>query len=180
MHVAGYAPASGVQYPEGDYGLGMMQVAQLIKAEVGLEVACVDIGGWDTHANQAAELAARLTEFGQGLAALYHDLGDRARDVTIVTMSEFGRRVAENGSAGTDHGHANAMFLIGGGVTGKTVHGEWPGLARERLHGPGDLTLTTDYRDVLIEILAKRLGNPDPAAMFPGFAANVRGVVSAR
>lgn len=180
VNVAGYTPAKGAQYPEGDFGMGLMQVAQLIKAEVGLEVACIDIGGWDTHANQADELAARLGEFGQGLAALYTDLGDRMRTVTVVTMSEFGRRVAENGSAGTDHGHANAMFVLGDGVTGGRVHGDWPGLARERLDGPGDLALTTDYRDVLSEMLAKRLGNPNPASVFPGYAAQMRGVFGER
>ncbi len=153
-----------------------MQVAQLIKADVGLEVACIDLGGWDTHANEAGMLTERLTLLGAGLAALHHDLGDRMRTVTVVTMSEFGRRVAENGSGGTDHGHANAMFVMGGGVVGKKVHGEWPGLAQERLDGPGDLVLTTDYRDVLSEMLTKRLGNDKTSDVFPGYTPQPRGV----
>ncbi len=180
LNVDNYTPANSAQYPDGDYGMGLMQVAQLIKAEVGLEVACVDIGGWDTHANEAPQLAVLLKEFGDGLAALWADLGDRMKSVTVVTMSEFGRRAAENGSGGTDHGHANAMFLMGGGVAGRKVHGDWPGLASEKLVEPGDLALTTDYRDVLGEILQKRAGNTALDQVFPGYTATLRGVVKAR
>ena len=175
-----YTPANNAQYPEGDFGRGMLQVAQLIKAEVGLEVACVDIGGWDTHANQGGaegQLADLLGELGQGLAALWADLGDRMKRVTVVTMSEFGRRAAENGSGGTDHGHANAMFLMGGGVLGGKVHGDWPGLGADKLEGPGDLALTTDYRDVLSEVLIKRLGNNAIPEIFPDYTPHLRGVL---
>lgn len=180
VNVDTYTPANQAQYPQGDFGLGMKQVAQLIKAEVGLEVACVDIGGWDTHANEGPQLSTLLKEFGDGLAALWTDLGDRMQNVTVVTMSEFGRRVAENSSGGTDHGHANAMFVLGGGVVGGKVHGDWPGLAPDKLVDPGDLALTTDYRDVLSEILQRRVGNPATSEVFPNYTANLRGVVQAR
>ena len=179
INVASYTPANQAHYPDGDFGRGMMQIARLIKADVGLEVACVDIGGWDTHAGQGGpegRLAELLAEFGQGLAAFWADVGDRMKTVTVVTMSEFGRRAAENGSGGTDHGHANAMFLLGGGIAGGKVYGDWPGLGADKLDGPGDLALTTDYRDVLSEILSKRLGNPALNDIFPGYTAKSRGV----
>ena len=136
---------------------------------------------WDTHAGQGGaegQLAGLLGELGQGLGALWADLGERMKTVTVITMSEFGRRAQENGSGGTDHGHANAMFLMGGGVVGHKVHGQWPGLSPDRLDGPGDLALTTDYRDVLSEVLAKRLGNPAIADIFPNYTPNMRGVVA--
>jgi len=182
VNVAGYTSAHAATYPEGDFGRGLMQIAQLIKAEVGLEVACVDIGGWDTHANQGGaegQLAGLLGEFGQGLAALWQDLGERMQGVTVVTMSEFGRRAAENGSRGTDHGHANAMFLIGGNVVGGKVHADWPTLAANKLVGPGDLALTTDYRDILSEVLSKRVGNAAIEEVFPGYTPTPRKVVRA-
>jgi uncharacterized protein (DUF1501 family) len=179
-----YQPAHSARYPDTEFGLGLMQVAQLIKAGVGLEVACLDIGGWDTHAHQGAahgELADLLTELAEGMAALFADLGDGMKTVTVVTMSEFGRRAQENGSGGTDHGHANAMFLMGGGVVGRQVHGNWPTLAPDKLTGPGDLAMTTDYRDVLSEVLSKRMGNTNVAAVFPGFTPTptYRGVIRA-
>ena len=104
----------------------------MIKADIGLEVAFTDIGGWDTHANQGAsrgQLANRLREFSQGIAALYQDLGDRMRNVVILTMTEFGRTIRQNGSGGTDHGHASCLFALGGPVKGGKVYGKWPGLA---------------------------------------------------
>jgi uncharacterized protein (DUF1501 family) len=178
VNVVDYKPANNAQYPEGDFGMGLMQVAQLIKAEVGLEIACVDIGGWDTHANQEGQLSNLLAEFGQGLGALWSDLGvEKMKNVTMVTMSEFGRRVNENGSGGTDHGHANAMFVIGGNVAGGKVHADWPGLSKENLDGPGDLALTTDYRDVLSEIVSKRLKNPNVGEIFPDYSPKPRGIV---
>ncbi len=184
INVNTYTPEGGAEYPETEYGLALKQVAQLTKADVGLEVACVDIGGWDTHATQGAvegELPGLLAEFANGLAALYHDLGPsgRRKRVTIVTMSEFGRRVYENGSLGTDHGHGNVMFVLGGNVNGGKVYGDWPGLAPEKLAGPGDLAITSDFRDVLGEIVQTRLGNPDHLAeIFPGYTSwNIRGVV---
>jgi uncharacterized protein (DUF1501 family) len=182
IKVADYAPANKAVYPDGSFGLGMAQIAQLIKADVGLEVACIDVGGWDTHAGEGGaegQLAGLLAEFGGTLAALATDLGDRMKSVCVVTMSEFGRRAQENGSGGTDHGHANAMFLLGGGVRGGKVHGEWPGLSPDKLSGPGDLAMTTDYRDVLGEILATRLNNPAVGEIFPGYIPKPRGVVKA-
>lgn len=173
VNVDNYAPAQSAEYPESEFGLAMVQVAQIAKAEIGLEVACVDIGGWDTHNAQggvAGQLPNLLSEFASGLSALYHDLGERAKRLTIVTMSEFGRRVQENGSGGTDHGHGNCMFVLGGGVNGGQVYGQWPGLEMDQLYGPGDLDITTDFRDVLSEVVEKRLKNPALDEIFPDYA----------
>ena len=182
LDVSNYTPANGAEYPETEYGQAMKQVAQLAKAEIGLEVACVDIGGWDTHSAEGAlegDLPRLLDEFASGLAALYHDLGEMRKRVTIVTMSEFGRRAYENGSRGTDHGHGNVMFVMGGNVNGGAVYGEWPGMAEGQLTGPGDLEITTDFRDVLGEIAQKRLANADNLEnIFPGYTDwKMRGVV---
>ena len=175
-----YRPSGGAVYPDSPYGRSLMQIAQLIKADVGVQVACADIGDWDTHADQGGvqgELASNLKEFGDGVRALYTDLSAYLGRVTIVTMSEFGRRVAENGS-GTDHGHGNAMFVLGGNVLGGRVYGSWPGLARDQLYGPGDLQVTTDFRDVIGEIVAKRLRNPAVGEVFPGYTnPRYRGLV---
>jgi len=162
----GSKSSSNVQYPGGRFGAALQQIAQMIKADVGLEVAFADVGGWDTHVNQPGPLANLLTGFGQAIAAFYEDLGDRMDDVVIVTMSEFGRTARENGNRGTDHGHANVMFVLGGPVAGGKVHGEWPGLAREQLYEGRDLALTTDFRDVLGEVVAKHLG-ANPTGVFP-------------
>jgi uncharacterized protein (DUF1501 family) len=176
---AAYHPTGGAAYPETEFGIGLRQVAMLIKAEVGLEIACLDLGGWDTHIAQGGSeglMAGLLADLGAGLAALYADLRDHADRLLVVTMSEFGRRVQENGGLGTDHGHGSMMMMIGGGVAGGRVHGQWPGLAPERLVGPGDLAVTTDYRDVLGELLQKRLNNPHLAEVFPGYAPVFREV----
>ena len=170
-----YTPSGGARYPAGKLGQSLMQIARLIKANVGLEVAFTDLGGWDHHVNEVAgrptvgQLANLLTEFGQSLAAFYADLGDRMGDVTVVSMSEFGRTAKENGTRGTDHGHANVMFAMGGGVKGGKVYGEWPGLEREQLYEQRDLNLTTDFRDVLGEIVVRHLGNRKITAVFPGY-----------
>jgi uncharacterized protein (DUF1501 family) len=170
-----YTPANGSKYPNGRFGQSLQQIARLIKGDVGLEVAFADIGGWDTHVNEVGQqpalgqLANNLTDFGQSLAAFYQDLGDRMEDVTVATMSEFGRTARENGNRGTDHGHANVMFVMGGGVRGGKVYGDWPGLADEQLYEGRDLNLTTDFRDVLGELVAKHLGNPNLKAVFPGY-----------
>ncbi|MCU0493900.1 MAG: DUF1501 domain-containing protein [Chloroflexaceae bacterium] len=177
-----YRPAPEAIYPEGEFGLGLRQVAMLAKAEVGLEVACLDLGGWDTHVAQGGSegwLASLLTELGAGLAALYTDLHDQLGRLTVVVMSEFGRRVQENGGLGTDHGHGSMLLLLGGGVVGGRVHGQWPGLAPEQLVGPGDLAVTTDYRDILGELVQLRLNNPQLAEVFPGYAPTMRGVFRA-
>jgi uncharacterized protein (DUF1501 family) len=168
-----YAPANGAQYPQTPYGKSLATVAQLIKSGLGLEVACVDIGGWDTHVQQGSvgqgQMPRLIDEFARGLAAFYADLQDQMNKITVVTMSEFGRRVQENSSHGTDHGHGNVMFVLGGGINGGKVYGEWPGLSKDRLYGPGDLAITTDFRDVLGEIVQKRLLNDNLTAVFPGY-----------
>ncbi|MFN2482200.1 MAG: DUF1501 domain-containing protein [Pyrinomonadaceae bacterium] len=175
VNPAQYKPENGAQYPRTAYGNALLQIAQLIKAGVGLEVAFTDVGGWDTHVNQGAargQLAARLTEFGAGLAALYADLGARMDDVVVLTMSEFGRTVRENGNRGTDHGHANAMFVVGGSTRGGKVYGDWPTLEADKLNEGRDLALTTDFRDVFGEVAQKHLGNADLNKVFPGYAAS--------
>jgi uncharacterized protein (DUF1501 family) len=167
-----YAPANGAEYPRSEFGQRLKQIAQLIKADVGLEVAFADVGGWDTHVNQGAatgQLANRLGDFATSVSALVTDLGDRMDDVVILTMSEFGRMARQNGNGGTDHGHAGAMFAIGGGVKGGKVHGRWPGLAREQLYEGRDLALTTDFRTVFSELASSHLGATRTDALFPGF-----------
>jgi uncharacterized protein (DUF1501 family) len=164
-------PANGAAYPRGRFGESLRQIAQLIRADVGLEVAFADMGGWDTHAaqgNERGQLALRLKEFGDGLAAFDRDLGDRMREVVVLTMSEFGRTVRENGNRGTDHGHGTAMLVMGGATQGGKVHGRWPGLSREQLHEGRDLAVTTDFRSLFAEVAVRHLGTPaDP--LFPGF-----------
>ena len=167
-----YAPANGAEYPRSEFGQRLRQIAQLIKADVGLEVAFADVGGWDTHVNQGAatgQLSNRLGDFAASVAALVADLGDRMDDVVILTMSEFGRMARQNGNGGTDHGHAGAMFAIGGAVQGGRVHGRWPGLAREQLYEGRDLALTTDFRTVFGELATSHLGATRTDALFPGF-----------
>lgn len=167
-----YQPAAGADYPRSPFGQAVKQIAQLIKAGVGVEVAFADIGGWDTHINQGAaqgQLAGRLDDFARGIAALTTDLGDRMADTVVLTMSEFGRAVGENGNRGTDHGHGNAMLVIGGGVTGGRVHGTWPGLAPDRRFEGRDLAVTTDFRDVFGEIVVRHLGVRDARPVFPGY-----------
>jgi uncharacterized protein (DUF1501 family) len=167
-----HRPANGAQYPETAFGTALLQIAQLIKADLGLEIACVDLDGWDRHADQGGAtgfMADLLTDLAAGLLAFHTDLGDRMRRITVLAMSEFGRRVKENASGGTDHGHGNVMFLLGGGVQGGKVHGPWPGLAPGQLVGPGDLAITTDYRTVLAEVLERRVGNTRIGEVFPGF-----------
>jgi uncharacterized protein (DUF1501 family) len=165
-----YQPANGANYPDNDFGQGLRQIAQLIKADVGLEVAAIDIGGWDTHESQGGVggyfgyLAGNLA---QGLAAFYTDMRDYMPGITVVTMSEFGRRLEENASGGTDHGHGNVMMVMGGGAS-SGVYGRWVGLSNDVLD-EGDLAVTTDYRDVLSEILTKRLGNDSLDEIFPGY-----------
>jgi uncharacterized protein (DUF1501 family) len=178
-----YTPADGADYPRGRFGDSLRQIAQLIKADVGVEMAFVDIGGWDHHVDEMGQrasegrLANLLTEYGRGLAAFWQDMGDRMADVSVVTMSEFGRTAHENGNRGTDHGHANCMFLMGGDVKGGKVYGKWPGLEREQLYENRDLALTTDFRDVLGEMVSKHLGNPSLKGVFPGYEPKLLGLV---
>ncbi len=181
-----YTPSGGAKYPNGRFGESLQQVARLIKADVGVEVAFADIGGWDHHVNEVGPRASQgqlpnlLREFGQALAAFWQDMGDRMADVTLATMSEFGRTAHENGNRGTDHGHANVMFVMGGDVRGGKIYGDWPGLEKEQLYEGRDLALTTDFRDVLGELVYQHLGNHNLQTVFPGYAADpqkFRGII---
>jgi uncharacterized protein (DUF1501 family) len=163
-----YTPTTGAQYV-GDFGQRLQQIARLIKADVGVEVAFADISGWDHHANESGQLTTQLRQFGSSLAAFTQDLGDKMEDVVLVTMSEFGRTAAENGNAGTDHGHGNVMMVMGGGVRGGRLYGEWPGLEPEQLYERRDLAVTTDFRDVLGEVVTGHLGQKVDR-VFPGYA----------
>src|ERR1044072_8373371 len=170
-----YQPENGAVYPRNPFGNSLLQIAQLIKAGVGLEVAFTDIGGWDTHVNQGnsrGQLANLLTQFSSGIAAMYQDLGQRMDDVVVLTMSDFGRTVRENGNRGTDHGHANAMFVLGNGVKGGKVYGQWPGLKSDQLNEGRELALTTDFLDVFGEIATRHLGSPDVKSIFPGYSSS--------
>ncbi len=164
------SPANGAKYPRGRLGQSLEQIARLIKADIGVEVAFTDLGGWDHHVNEAPPLQNLLREFGQALAAFWLDLGDRMEDVALVTMSEFGRTARENGNLGTDHGHANVMFVLGGAVKGGKVYGQWPGLEQGQLYEGRDLAATTDFRDVLGELVVRHLGNPQIQKVFPGYS----------
>jgi uncharacterized protein (DUF1501 family) len=165
-------PAPGADYARGRFGDSLKQLAQLIKADLGVQVAFADIGGWDHHVNEGStqgQIANVLRDFSQSLAALWTDLGDLAEDTVIITMSEFGRTVRENGNRGTDHGHANVMFIMGGPVKGGKVYGQWPGLDQSQLYEGRDLAVTTDFRRVLGEAVARHLGNERVDQVFPGF-----------
>ena len=166
-----YLPAAGADYPKSPFGDSMRQIAQLLKANLGVEAAFADIGGWDTHQNQGnanGQLANRLKDFSAGIAAFWADMGNQAADILLVTMSEFGRTVRQNGTAGTDHGHANVMFVLGGPVRGGKVYGRWPGLAQEQLYEGRDLAITTDFRQVLGEAAFRTLGSKNLDLVFPG------------
>jgi uncharacterized protein (DUF1501 family) len=168
---AQYVPVPGVNYPNSEFGNNMKQIAQLLKSNLGVEAAFTDVSGWDTHQNQGGvngQLAERLRDFSSSIAAFWRDLGDSAESVTLVTMSEFGRTARENGTGGTDHGHANAMFVLGGNVKGGKVYGRWPGLSNEQLNEGRDLAVTTDFRQVLGEAVAKSIGSKNLDLVFPG------------
>jgi uncharacterized protein (DUF1501 family) len=168
---AKYQPTAGVLYPNTPFGNSLKQIAQLMKANLGVEAAFSDIGGWDTHQNQGAangQLANRLKEFSESIAAFWMDMGDEAENVTLVTMSEFGRTARQNGTGGTDHGHANVMFVLGGKVKGGKVYGKWPGVENEQLNERRDLAVTTDFRNVLGEAAYKTLGSQNLDVVFPG------------
>ena len=172
---APYRPAAGVEYPRTPFGQALQEIARLAKADVGLEVAFAESGNWDHHANEGGadgQIAQRLDDLARGLAALAADLGDRMAETVILTMSEFGRTVKENGNRGTDHGHGNAMMAIGGPVKGGQVYGRWPGLADDQRFEGRDLAVTTDFRDVFGEIVTGHLGlSRDALAnVFPGHA----------
>lgn len=170
-----YQPAAGADYPNQPLGRSLRQLAQLIKADVGVEVAFADVGGWDHHVNEGnteGQLANSLRGFADAINAFWTDLGPRQEDVVLVTMSEFGRTVHENGNRGTDHGHANVMFVLGGAVKGGQVYGPWPGMSPNQLYENRDLAITTDFRDVLAEAVERHLGVDRLQGVFPGFQAD--------
>jgi uncharacterized protein (DUF1501 family) len=178
-----YAPANGAEYPRAPLGDSLKQIAQLIKADVGMEMAFADITNWDHHVQEIGanasegKLADLLRTFGQALTAFWTDMGDRMQDVAVVTMSEFGRTAKENGNRGTDHGHANCMFVMGGDVKGGKVYGKWPGMQAHQLYEGRDLALTTDFRDVLGELVSRHSGNPSLQGVFPGYSPKFLGLV---
>jgi uncharacterized protein (DUF1501 family) len=179
LDVDKYQADNGAKYPTSDIGTGLKEVAILIKSGVGLEVAFLDKGGWDTHFGQgstAGILYNNLKDVGEALAAFVSDLGSEMSRVTVVIQSEFGRRLEENFSLGTDHGHGGMMWALGGGIKGGRVYGKWPGLGKEHLVGPGDLAVTTDYRNVLAEVLSTRLGNDRAGDVFPGLRPEPVGI----
>lgn len=172
-----YRPTPGAQYPRGPLAQKLKQMAQLIKADLGVEVGFVDMEGWDHHVNEGGingQLANLLRQLSQTLAAFYHDLGDRMEDVVVLTVSEFGRTLHENGNGGTDHGHANVMLAMGGSIRGGKVYGNWPGLGRDQLFEGRDLAVTTDFRDVFSELLVGHLGCPRIDTVFPGYSVDPR------
>ncbi|MGH9691875.1 MAG: DUF1501 domain-containing protein [Candidatus Acidiferrales bacterium] len=172
-----YEPENGADYPKSHFGKSLMEIAELFKVGVGLEVAFLDSGGWDHHVNERGvqgQLSNLLRDLGQGLAAFHQDMGDRMSDVVFVSMSEFGRTAHENGNRGTDHGHANCMFVMGGNVQGGKVYTRWPGLSEGQLNQGRDLAMTTDYRSVLGEIISRHVGERNLDAVFPGFANDSR------
>jgi uncharacterized protein (DUF1501 family) len=158
-------------FQAGELGRSLQPLARLIKADVGVEAAFAEIGGWDHHGNEQAQLPNLLRQFSGALEAFSKDMGDRMEDIVIVTMSEFGRTAQENGDAGTDHGHGSLMMVLGGGVNGGKVYGRWPGLEKEQLFEARDLAVTTDFRDVLAELVTGHLGQKDLSQVFPGYAA---------
>ncbi|HVH27027.1 MAG TPA: DUF1501 domain-containing protein [Vicinamibacterales bacterium] len=177
VDAAGYRAERGADYPRSAFGQALSQIAQLVKADVGLEVAFADVGGWDTHVNQGGgqgQLSLRLDDFARAIAALVVDLGDRIEDTVVLTMSEFGRAVSENGNRGTDHGHGNAMIVVGGGLRGGRVFGKWPGLGGDERYEGRDLGVTTDFRDVFGEIVVRHLGVRNTTSIFPGYAITDR------
>lgn len=175
-----YKPAAGAEYADDAFAAGLREIARLVKADVGLDVACVDLGGWDTHFVQGSATGLQADGIGQlaqGLAAFDMDLGEARDRVTTIVMTEFGRRISENSSAGTDHGRGFAAFALGGRVRGGRVIGDWPGLDEdESLIGPGGLPVLIDYRSVLAEVVTGPMGLADAGAVFPGFERQVLGL----
>ncbi len=169
LNATEYAASHGAEYSYDSFSRGLKQTAQLIKAKVGVEVVSIDLGGWDSHLNQGGIMDPRMRELSRGLNAFYQDMGKAMTHVSVVVMTEFGRRVAENSAFGTDHGRGSAMFVMGGGVTGGKVMGKWPTLKDEVLEGPGDLPVTTNYRDVLAPVLTRHGASDDWSRVFPQF-----------
>jgi uncharacterized protein (DUF1501 family) len=170
LRATAYQPAHGAAYGADDFSGGLRQIARLIKARVGLEAASLDLKGWDSHFGQAAIMDPLMTRLARGLAAFHRDMGEHLQHVTLVAMTEFGRRVEENSAFGTDHGRGSVMFVLGGGIKGGRVVGKWPGLTKDVLEGPGDLPVETNYRDVLAPILSRYGASEALDRIFPGFA----------
>jgi uncharacterized protein (DUF1501 family) len=166
-NLVAYAPSAKADYPQNPLAERFRVIAQTIKLGLGLRVATVDFGGWDTHVDQGGQIENLMDELATATAAFWRDLGAFQDQVTLVCMSEFGRRLKSNESGGTDHGHGNAMFVLGAGIKGGRMHGQWPGLDNDALDEGADLAITTDYRDVLAEILQARMGIGDPSVIFP-------------
>lgn len=164
-----YHPAHGADYGGDEFSHGLLQIARLIKAQVGLQAASVDLGGWDSHFSQSLIMDPLILRLAKGLAAFYQDIGPEMNQTTVVVMTEFGRRVEENSAFGTDHGRGGVMFVMGGGIKGGRVLGKWPGLSREVLEGPGDLPVTTNYRNVLAPILQRHGAGDKLSQVFPEF-----------
>jgi len=182
INVNGYVPAGGTTYPTGSFGTAMRSTAALIRADVGVEAVQIDVGGWDTHSAQGpltGGMATTMSGLATALAAFHADMvaAGRLNRITVVVMSEFGRRAQENGSQGTDHGHGNVMFVIGGSTVGGRVLAQWPGLAAGQLYQNQDLQVTIDYRDILAEIVQRRLNNTQLDVVFPGYVPTFRGAV---
>jgi len=165
-----YTPSNGAQYV-GEFGNALRQIARLVKADVGVEAAFADIVGWDHHSNETPQLTQLLQQFGNSLTAFAKDMGERMEDIVLVTMSEFGRTAREDGNAGTDHGHGNVMMVLGGPVRGGKVYGRWPGLETEQLFEKRDLAVTTDFREVLGEVVTQHFG-ANAQQVFPGYKPN--------
>jgi uncharacterized protein (DUF1501 family) len=180
LNFSGYVPANGAVYPNTGFGQALRAVAVLIKADVGIEAAQVDIGGWDTHAAQdpnSGSMFSTMQNFADSLGAFYRDVIAMDFPVTAISVSEFGRNLRENGSAGTDHGRGTTLFAMGKGIAGGRVMANWPGLAQANLEDGQDLRVTVDYRDILAEIVAKRLDNEaNLGIVFPGWTPTYRGV----
>jgi uncharacterized protein (DUF1501 family) len=170
LQASDYVPTRGVRYPAFDFARDLAQVAQLIKAEIGLEIATIDLHGWDTHIEQAEGLSTLVKTLARALNAFAQDLEKRFERVTVVVMTEFGRRVIPNSALGTDHGRGTAMFVLGGGIAGGKVYGKWPGIGNDQLDSTGNLLVTTDLRSVLSEILDQRMRCQHLSDVFPGFA----------
>lgn len=180
--ISSYQPAGGAVYPTGSFGSALRSTAALIRADVGVEAVQIDLGGWDTHSAQGpftGSMAATMRQFADAIAAFHADMAgaDRLRRLTLVAMSEFGRKAQENGSQGTDHGHGNVMFVLGGSAVGGQVMTIWPGLATGQLYQQQDLQVTIDYRDILAEIVSRRLGNTQLDVVFPAYVPTFRGAV---
>jgi len=169
LRTASYYPANGANYAQDGFSRDLRELARLIKARVGLQAAALDLGGWDSHFGQATIMDPLMTRLANGLGAFIRDLGPELQRITVVVMTEFGRRVEENSAFGTDHGRGSVMFVLGGGVRGGKVYGKWPGLTRDVLEGPGDLPVTTNYRNVLTPILERHGGTEALPATFPGW-----------